>query len=80
MYHPAPDTLPLPAGDANAAADKKALSNAAHAFVTTKIPFDAFLDDSGRLRPVVDCVFPLAEARQAYGHKPVRGKVVLRVD
>jgi hypothetical protein len=24
-------------------------------------------------------VFPLAEARQAYQHKPVRGKVVLRV-
>ena len=44
---------PLPAGDANAAADKKALSNAAHAFVTTKIPFDAYLDDSGRLRRFV---------------------------
>jgi hypothetical protein len=27
----------------------------------------------------VGAVFPLAEARQAYQHKPVRGKIVLRV-
>jgi len=31
------------------------------------------------LRPVVGAVFPLAEARQAYQHKPNHGKVVLRV-
>ena len=37
----------------------------------------ARLIDGGALRPVVDAVFPLAEARQAYQHKPVRGKVVL---
>jgi NADPH:quinone reductase-like Zn-dependent oxidoreductase len=37
------------------------------------------LIDGGALRPVVGAVFPLAEARQAYQHKPVRGKVVLRV-
>jgi len=37
------------------------------------------LIDAGQLRPVVDRVFPLAEARQAYQHKPVRGKVVLCV-
>src|SRR5438067_1629402 len=39
----------------------------------------ARLIDGGALRPVVGAVFPLAEARQAYEHKPVRGKVVLRV-
>jgi NADPH:quinone reductase-like Zn-dependent oxidoreductase len=39
----------------------------------------ARLIDGGVLRPVVGAVFPLAEARQAYQHKPVRGKVVLRV-
>jgi NADPH:quinone reductase-like Zn-dependent oxidoreductase len=39
----------------------------------------ARLIDGGALRPVVGAVFPLAEARQAYQHKPVRGKVVLRV-
>ena len=31
------------------------------------------------LRPVVGAVFPLAEARQAYQHKPAHGKVVLHV-
>ena len=39
----------------------------------------AQLIEGGALRPVVGEVFPLAEARQAYRHKPVRGKVVLRV-
>jgi NADPH:quinone reductase-like Zn-dependent oxidoreductase len=39
----------------------------------------ARLIDGGAIRPVVGAVFPLAEARQAYQHKPVRGKVVLRV-
>ena len=39
----------------------------------------AQLIEGGALRPVVGEVFPLAEARQAYQHKPVRGKVVLRV-
>ena len=39
----------------------------------------ARLIDGGTLRPVVGAVFPLAEARQAYQHKPVRGKVVLRM-
>ncbi len=33
--------------------------------------------DAGELRPIVGAVFPLAEARQAYEHKPTRGKVVL---
>jgi NADPH:quinone reductase-like Zn-dependent oxidoreductase len=37
------------------------------------------LIDAAQLRPVVDRVFPLARARQAYEHKPARGKVVLRV-
>ncbi|MEP7074719.1 MAG: NADP-dependent oxidoreductase [Acidobacteriota bacterium] len=37
------------------------------------------LIDGHALRPVVGAVFPLAEARQAYQHKQVRGKVVLRV-
>ena len=36
--------------------------------------------DAGELRPVVGAAFPLAEARRAYAHKPVRGKVVLVVD
>jgi NADPH:quinone reductase-like Zn-dependent oxidoreductase len=35
--------------------------------------------DAGQLQPVVDRVFPLAQARQAFEHKPTRGKVVLRV-
>src|SRR5437660_864445 len=39
----------------------------------------ARLIDARALRPVVGAVFPVAEARQAYQHKPVRGKVVLRV-
>jgi len=36
--------------------------------------------DAGELRPVVGEAFLLAEARRAYAHKPVRGKVVLVVD
>src|SRR5437763_5788185 len=39
----------------------------------------ARLIDEGAVRPVVGAVFPLPEARQAYQHKPVRGKVVLSV-
>jgi NADPH:quinone reductase-like Zn-dependent oxidoreductase len=39
----------------------------------------ARLLDAGQLRPVVDRVFPLAEARQAFEHKPARGKAVLSV-
>jgi NADPH:quinone reductase-like Zn-dependent oxidoreductase len=39
----------------------------------------ARLIDTGQLRPAVDAVFPLAEARHAYEHKPAHGKVVLRV-
>jgi NADPH:quinone reductase-like Zn-dependent oxidoreductase len=39
----------------------------------------ARLIDAGELRPVVDAVFPLAQARQAYEHEPAHGKVVLRV-
>src|SRR5262249_22044451 len=39
----------------------------------------ARLIDAGGLRSVVGAVFPLAEARQAYQHKPIHGKVVLRV-
>jgi NADPH:quinone reductase-like Zn-dependent oxidoreductase len=35
--------------------------------------------DSGELRPVVDQVFPLSQARQAFEHKPVHGKMVLSV-
>ena len=37
------------------------------------------LIDAGHLRPVVDCAFPLARAREAFEHKPARGKVVLSV-
>ncbi len=39
----------------------------------------ARLIDAGAIRPVVGAVFPLAQARQAYEHKALRGKVVLRV-
>ncbi len=39
----------------------------------------ASLIDGGELRPVVEAVFPLAKARQAYEHKPLRGKVALEV-
>src|SRR5689334_15115185 len=45
----------------------------------TQLEEIAGLIDGGTLRPVVGAVFPLAEARQAYQHKPVRGKVVLRM-
>ena len=45
----------------------------------TQLAEIARLIDGGTLRPVVGAVFPLGEARQAYQHKPVRGKVVLRV-
>jgi len=39
----------------------------------------AWLIDSGAIRPIVGSVFPLAEARQAYQHKPAHGKTVLQV-
>jgi NADPH:quinone reductase-like Zn-dependent oxidoreductase len=45
----------------------------------TQLAEIAQLIDGGALRPVVGAMFPLAEARQAYQHKPSRGKVVLRV-
>src|SRR3954447_13976012 len=45
----------------------------------TQLAEIARLIDGSMLRPVVGAVFPLAEARQAYQHKPVRGKVVLRM-
>jgi NADPH:quinone reductase-like Zn-dependent oxidoreductase len=38
-----------------------------------------WLIDSGALRPIVDSIFPLAQAGQAYQHKPGRGKMVLEV-
>jgi hypothetical protein len=43
----------------DAAAVKKALANAARAFATTKVPFDAYLDEQGRLRRFV-AVFSFA--------------------
>jgi NADPH:quinone reductase-like Zn-dependent oxidoreductase len=45
----------------------------------TQLAEIARLIDGGALRPVVGAVFPLAEARHAYQHKPDHGKVVLRV-
>jgi NADPH:quinone reductase-like Zn-dependent oxidoreductase len=39
----------------------------------------ARLIDGGQLRSVVDAIFPLPQARQAYEHRPTHGKVVLRV-
>jgi len=39
----------------------------------------AGLIDAGTLRPIVAAVFPLAEAAQAYAHKPLHGKVVLTI-
>ena len=45
----------------------------------TQLAEIARLIDGGALRPIVGAVFPLAEARQAYQYKPVRGKIVLRV-
>jgi NADPH:quinone reductase-like Zn-dependent oxidoreductase len=45
----------------------------------TQLTEIARLIDGGALRPVVGAVFPLAEARQAYQHRPPHGKVVLRV-
>lgn len=40
----------------------------------------ARLFDSGQVRPVVGAQFPLADAIRAYQTKPVRGKVVLRMN
>ncbi len=40
------------------------------------------LIDAGQLRPIIDRVFPLAQARQAYEQASIghtRGKIVLRV-
>jgi NADPH:quinone reductase-like Zn-dependent oxidoreductase len=37
------------------------------------------LIDGGQIRPIIDTVFPLSQARQAYGQKVKRGKIVLRV-
>jgi NADPH:quinone reductase-like Zn-dependent oxidoreductase len=45
----------------------------------TQLAEIAQLIEAGSLRPVVGAVFPLAEARQAYQHKPNHGKVVLTV-
>jgi NADPH:quinone reductase-like Zn-dependent oxidoreductase len=45
----------------------------------TQLAEIARLIDGGALRPIVGAVFPLAEAGQAYQHKPSHGKVVLRV-
>ena len=45
----------------------------------TQLAEIARLIDESALRPIVGAVFPLAEARQAYQHKPGHGKVVLRV-
>jgi NADPH:quinone reductase-like Zn-dependent oxidoreductase len=45
----------------------------------TQLAEIAQLIEAGSLRPVVGAVFPLAEARQAYQHKPNHGKVVLAV-
>ena len=45
----------------------------------TQLAEIARLIDGGTIRPVVGAVFPLAEARQAYQHKPAHGKVVLRM-
>ena len=67
-----------PAGDADAAAAKKALVKAAHAFTTTRIPFDAYLDAQGRLRRFVarfqfampnagDAVAQVTSATELYG-------------
>jgi NADPH:quinone reductase-like Zn-dependent oxidoreductase len=39
----------------------------------------ARLIDGGTVRPILGNVFPLSEARQAYQHKPARGKAVLQV-
>jgi NADPH:quinone reductase-like Zn-dependent oxidoreductase len=41
----------------------------------TQLAEIARLIDGAALRPVVGAVFPLAEARQAYQHKPSHGKV-----
>jgi NADPH:quinone reductase-like Zn-dependent oxidoreductase len=37
------------------------------------------LFDAGRLRSLVDAVLPLAQGRDAYKRKPLRGKIVLQV-
>jgi NADPH:quinone reductase-like Zn-dependent oxidoreductase len=46
----------------------------------TQLAEIARLIDEGAVRPIVGAVFSLADARQAYEHKPSHGKVVLRVD
>jgi len=45
----------------------------------TQLTKVAGMIDAGELQPIVGAAFPLAEARQAYEHKPRHGKVVLTV-
>ena len=45
----------------------------------TQLEDIARLIDRGSLRVVVGAVFPLAEARRAYAHKPEHGKTVLTI-
>jgi NADPH:quinone reductase-like Zn-dependent oxidoreductase len=46
----------------------------------TQLAEIARLIDAGKVRPVVGAEFPLADAIRAYQTKPLRGKVVLRVE
>ena len=45
----------------------------------TQLANVASMIDAGELRPIAGAVFPFADARQAYEHKPLHGKVVLRI-
>lgn len=45
----------------------------------TQLAEMAAMMEAGTLRPIEAAVFPLADARRAYGQRPVRGKVVLSV-
>jgi hypothetical protein len=55
---------------ADSAAGKQALTNAAHAFLTTKVPFDVYLDAQGRVRRFV-ASFSFAEGGSSKPVAPV---------
>lgn len=65
------------------AADSEASGAKDHFFIVeanrAQLAEIARLIDGGQIRPIVDSVLPLAQAREAYARKPARGKVVLQV-
>jgi NADPH:quinone reductase-like Zn-dependent oxidoreductase len=77
-----PSPRPLPQGESGSDGEADERTRAAFFIVEpnrSQLEEIAWLIDSSAIRPIVGDVFPLAEARQAYEHKPARGKIVLQV-